>query len=116
MAIIYKVENINPVIYNNFTFVDGNGVSKAMDLLPNVSYYIIGNIVISPALFITVLSLGKEEIRYCFQSCCNGDIIDFDGSTQFPFSTYQVGDTIYFDQAITSSNPNNYKIPNLRTP
>jgi hypothetical protein len=109
MAIIYKVENINPVIYNNFTFVDGNGVSKSMDLLPNVSYYINGNVVISPALFITVLSLGKEEIRYCFQSCCNSDIIDFDGSTQFPFSTYQVGDTIYFDQAITSSNPNNYK-------
>ena len=36
MAIIYKVENINPVIYNNFTFVDGNGVNKTMDLLPNV--------------------------------------------------------------------------------
>ena len=109
MAIIYKVENINPVIYNNFTFVDGNGVSKSMDLLPNVSYYINGNSVISPALFITVLNLGKETIRYCFQSCCNNDIIDFDGSNQFPFSTYQVGDTIYFDQAITSSNPNNYK-------
>jgi hypothetical protein len=109
MAIIYKVENINPVIYNNFTFVDGNGVSKSMDLLPNVSYYINGNSVISPALFITVLNLGKETIRYCFQSCCNNDIIDFDGSNQFPFSTYQVGDTIYFDQVITSSNPNNYK-------
>ena len=109
MAIIYKVENINPVIYNNFTFVDGNGVSKSMDLLPNVSYYINGNVVISPALFITVLNLGKEDFRYCFQSCCNGDIIDFDGSDQYPFSTYQIGDTIYFDQAISSSNPNNYK-------
>ena len=109
MAIIYKVENINPVIYNNFTFVDGNGVSKSMDLLPNVSYYINGNVVISPALFITILSLGKEDFRYCFQSCCNGDIIDFDGSDQYPFSTYQIGDTIYFDQAISSSNPNNYK-------
>lgn len=109
MAIIYKVENINPVIYNNFTFVDGNGVSKSMDLLPNVSYYINGNSVVSPAVFITVLSLGKEDFRYCFQSCCNGDIIDFDGSDQYPFSTYQIGDTIYFDQAISSSNPNNYK-------
>ena len=109
MAIIYKVENINPVIYNNFTFVDGNGVSKSMDLLPNVSYYINGNSVVSPAVFITVLSLGKEDFRYCFQSCCNGDIIDFDGSDQYPFSNYQIGDTIYFDQAISSSNPNNYK-------
>jgi hypothetical protein len=109
MAIIYKVENINPVIYNNFTFVDGNGVSKSMDLLPNVSYYINGNSVVSPAVFITVLNLGKEDFRYCFQSCCNGEIIDFDGSDQYPFSTYQIGDTIYFDQAISSSNPNNYK-------
>ena len=109
MAIIYKVENINPVIYTNFTFIDGNGVTKVMDLLPNVSYYINGNSVVSPALFITVLNLGKETIRYCFQSCCNGDIIDFDGSNQYPFSTYQIGDTIYFDQAITSSSPNDYK-------
>jgi hypothetical protein len=109
MAIIYNVENINPVIYNNFTFIDGNGVSKSMDLLPNVSYYINGNSVVSPAVFITVLNLGKEDIRYCFRSCCNGDTIDFDGSDDFPFSNYQIGDTIYFDQAITSSNPNNYK-------
>jgi len=91
MAIIYKVENINPVIYNNFTFIDGNGVNKTMDLLPNVSYYINGNSVVSPAPFITILSLGKESIRYCFQSCCNGDIFDFDGSSQYPFSTYQIG-------------------------
>lgn len=109
MAIIYKVDNINPVIYNNFTFIDGNGVNKTIDLLPNTSYYINGSNVVSPAPFITILSLGKETIRYCFQSCCNGDIFDFDGSDQYPFSTYQIGDTIYFDQAISSSNPNNYK-------
>jgi hypothetical protein len=109
MAIIYKVENISPNIYNNFTFIDGNGVNKILDLLPNVSYYINGNSVVSPALFITVLSLGKESIRYCFESCCNGDIFDFDGSDQHPFITYQVGDIIYFDQAVSSSNPNNFK-------
>jgi hypothetical protein len=109
MAIIYQVQNTNPVIYNNYTFVDGNGVNKTMDLLPNVAYYINGNSVLSPAPFITVILLGKEEHKFCFQSCCNNDTFNFDGLPSITFGNYQIGDIIHFDQIISSSNPNNYK-------
>lgn len=107
---VYQVQNSDSVIYNNFTFIDGNGINKIIDLLPNVSYYINGNVVVSPVPTISIINLGKEEVKYCFQSCCNGDIFDFDGMTfNIVFGTYQLNDVIYFDQAISSSNPNNIK-------
>ena len=62
-------------LYNNFTFIDGNGINKIIDLLPNVSYYINGNVVVSPVPTITVINLGNEGVKYCFK--CRNKYFDY---------------------------------------
>ena len=106
---VFEVINNSSVIYNNFTFTDENNVIKVVDLLPGVSYYVNASIIgtLPPLLYIN--ALAKGTIRYCFQSCCNDDSFYFDGTVNSVFANYLNGEIIYFNEALLSSNPNNYK-------
>lgn len=109
MAFIYEVQNTGVVPYNGFTFTDGNGVIKVIDLEPLLIYYINGNSVVSPSVLVTVLSLGKESTRYCFKSCCDDVTFSYDGiPTVTVFGNYSIGEIINFNTIISSDNPNEF--------
>lgn len=108
MGFIYKVQNFGSSPYNNFTFTDGNGVNKIVDLIPNIFYYIVANVATSPDPYVSVYSLGKYQLTFCFKSCCNNNIFSIKGFN-FVITSYQIGDVYYFNAALFSSNPNEIK-------
>jgi len=107
MAYIYSVKNTGTTTYNGFNFVDDNGMTKVINLSPNLVYFLNSGFVSSPSVDITVTQLNKSDETYCLSGCCTGELITYNGLSTSPvFSSATVGQTYYLTEAISSSNPN----------
>lgn len=107
MAYIYSVKNTGTTTYNGFNFVDDNGMTKVINLSPNLVYFLNSGFVSSPSVDITVTQLNKTDETYCLSGCCTGELITYNGLSTSPvFSSATVGQTYYLTEAISSSNPN----------
>ena len=107
MGAIWSVKNTGTTVYNGFNFVDGYGMSKVINLQPNLTYFLFSFSVTSPSLDVSVSFYNKTDTTYCFSGCCDGELISFKGVSTSPvFSSATIGQTYYFNQVISSSNPN----------
>ena len=104
---IYRIQNTSLSTYVGFTFVDIFTSVKVFDVQPSSYYYInaIGAI-ISPSADIVVTIIDKERPVLEFSGCCSGEsfAIAVDNVLSGVFT---IGDTLYFADIISSSNPNN---------
>ena len=84
MAYIYSVKNTGTTTYNGFNFVDDNGITKVINLSPNLVYFLNSGFVFSPSVDITVTQLNKSDETYCLSGCCGGELISFKGGKYIP--------------------------------
>ena len=104
---IYRIQNTSLSTYVGFTFVDIFTSVKVFDLQPSSYYYINANgAVTSPSPSIIVTYIDKERPVLEFSGCCSGESFAIAmGNENSGFLT--IGDTLYFADIISSSNPNN---------
>lgn len=84
MAYIYSVKNTGTTTYNGFNFVDVNGITKVINLSPNLVYFLNSGFVFSPSVDITVTQLNKSDETYCLSGCCTGELITYKGGKYLP--------------------------------
>ena len=104
---IYQIQNTGPSTYVGFTFTDILSSVKVFDLQPSLYYYInAAGTIISPSVDIVVSFIEKERPVLEFSGCCSGET--FAIAVGQPDSiNFGLGDTLYFTDIISSSNPNN---------
>ena len=110
---IYEVYNTGTTTYVGFTFLDYYGVTKTIDILGLSSrYYYLNCDALTPPTSPSpdiILSIWDNMTgdMYTFSSCCNSQIFGIMGAPNFPASD-GIGNSYYFEEVITSSNPNEF--------
>ena len=61
MGAIWSVKNTGTTVYNGFNFVDGYGMSKVINLQPNLTYFLFSFSVTSPSLDVSVSFYNKTD-------------------------------------------------------